>query len=119
MTSKLLSIPRELRHQIYLYCLTSPNGYFSIPVVKTGSRNNLALLLTCGQVYDEAKDIYFEQNSWEVVGEQDLFAFRFIPLKERLEERLGNTVKHIFFNLQPFHDFSLSNLTAACQLLSK
>lgn len=79
----------------------------------------MALLLTCGQVYDEAKDIYFEQNSWEVAGGEDMFAFRFIPLQERLEERLGNAVKHVSFNLQPFHDFGFSNLTAACQLLSK
>jgi hypothetical protein len=119
MTSKLLSIPPELRQKIYVYALTSPNGYFSIPFVRTGSRDNLALLLTCGQVYDEAKNICFQQNSWEVTGEKDMFAFQFIPLRDTLNKRLGNNVQHICFYREPLYNFGFQKLDAACRLLSE
>ena len=120
MVAILLNIPFELRNEVYLYLLTPPTGTYSISKInKLPNQNPLDILLTCRQIHNEAKNIYFERNIWVVADDEDLHAFQLIQKKRFLRNRLCNSVRHISIELQISWDFNFMDLMTAFQLLSK
>jgi len=66
-TCHLLRIPRELRDEIYNYCLTSDEGYHYHAETNTlrypdGTAINLGLMRTCKQVAAEAVELALSQK---------------------------------------------------------
>ncbi|KAI4610647.1 hypothetical protein J4E83_008261 [Alternaria metachromatica] len=79
----LLSIPAELRNEIYEYVLVDDEPVLLVEnaedsVIKArGFAGNSAILQTCRQIYHEAIGVLYGQNvfrcNWEVFSERDYF----------------------------------------------
>lgn len=71
-TSRLLSLPTELRLRIYEYALTAPDNaiglYFSYQTNRVKPDLGLGLLRTCRQIYHEARDVLYTKNTILIVS---------------------------------------------------
>ncbi|OJD32266.1 uncharacterized protein BKCO1_3900065 [Diplodia corticola] len=64
---RLLDLPAELRLRIYEHALTAPDKairvYYSYEKNRINPALSLSLLRTCRQVYAEARDVLFQENT--------------------------------------------------------
>lgn len=64
---RLLDLPAELRMRIYEYALTAPDNairiYYSFQKCRVNPGLGLPLLRTCRQVYNEARDVLYQENT--------------------------------------------------------
>ncbi|EKG15235.1 hypothetical protein MPH_07569 [Macrophomina phaseolina MS6] len=64
---RLLDLPAELRLRVYEHALTAPDRiiriYYSYQRDRIRPRLALALLRTCRQVYAEARDVLYQENT--------------------------------------------------------
>jgi hypothetical protein len=126
----ILSLPREVRDQIYIYALSSPTGYlctsirtkdlkhfalmpFEPPHCVHFERIQLSLLQTCKQIYQEAKGIVYERNIWAVLNIcQLLWQFR------ELDAGLSHRVRNIWLGVDLAHRGSLKDTVRVLEVLS-
>jgi hypothetical protein len=127
----ILSLPREVRDQIYIYALSSPTGYlhaavrtqdlkhfallpFELPNIIHPGRIRLSLLQTCKQVYQEAKDIVYEQNTLIVLN-----PYQLLRQYRELDTDLSHRVRNIWLGVDLAHRVSLKDTARALEVLSR
>jgi hypothetical protein len=96
--SPLLSLPAELRNQIYTLALTSPTS--TLPFNPTTRRFDVSsigagLLSTCSQIFDETRYLPLQLNRLVFDMESPCGVWFMVLLKkvERIEEDMGWVVK--------------------------
>ncbi|ENH72223.1 hypothetical protein FOC1_g10006599 [Fusarium oxysporum f. sp. cubense race 1] len=123
-TSPFLSLPPELRHMIYKYYYTTPDGYFLQPISRklaaaNGKPLDLALMYTCRFIAHETRDLPLLYNdiSISTIYDPELrpWAGRFDYL---LYAQLQQQVKLVLLlgNLDPFRRRA-SGISALCEAL--
>src|ERR1700731_4361894 len=113
----ILSLPREVRDQIFIYALSSPTGYiytsictadrkhfallpFELPNCVNPGRIRLSLLQTCKQIYQEAKDVVYEQNTWAVLS-----PYHILSQFQELDAGLSHRVRNIWLGVNLAHRY--------------